>query len=235
MQLVDRTGAFWIIGIAGVGFDFLGMLISAVAYRGHLGEPYSPFNHFVSELGELSVSRLAMAFNLGLLIGGLCLTLFLIGLGRRIGGWAGAIFSLGGAACGISGALVGIYPMNNLAPHIAWAMRFFNLGLLMMAVFSILALVKAGGMSRRLAIPGSLSALAFAAFLYLPGSGTDAGSTQAPGSLAAIEALSRPRPSLWPLAVLEWAAVLSVLFWCLWVAVAMLRQSRHDHRSSSQK
>ena len=40
--------------------------------------------------------------------------------------------------------------------------RNFNLGLLMMVVFSVLALAKVGGLSRWLAMPGGLSALAFA-------------------------------------------------------------------------
>ena len=140
LDTIDRRGVVWIAGIVGVSLDLLGSLISAVTYRGRLGEPYSPLNHFVSELGELHVAPMAVAFNAGLLLGGLCLTVFLIGLGRRIGGWTGALFAVGGAACGISGALVGVFPMNNLAPHITWAMRFFNLGLLMMAIFSVLAL-----------------------------------------------------------------------------------------------
>jgi len=161
-----------------------------------------------------------------LLLGGLCLTVFLIGLGRRIGGWAGALFAVGGAACGISGALVGLYPMNFLGPHIAWAMRFFNLGLLMMAVFSILALAKIGGLSRWLAMPGGLSALAFAAFLYLPKMETGAGTSQDLNPLATLSALSQARPAVWTMAVLEWASVLSVLAWSLWVALAMLRERR---------
>jgi hypothetical protein len=33
------------------------------------------------------------------------------------------------------------------------------------------------------------------------------------------------------MAVLEWASVLSVLAWSLWVAVAMLRESRRLHKT----
>jgi hypothetical membrane protein len=216
----------WIAGLAGVGLDCLGMLISAAAYHGRMGEPYNPFNHFVSELGELNVAPMAVAFNAGLLIGGLCMAIFLIGLGRRIGGWAGALFAVGGAACGISGALVGLYPMNYLGAHITWAMRFFNLGLLMMAVFSVLALAKIGGLSRWLAMPGGLSALAFAMFLYLPKMQPGSSTSPDVNPLAMINALSQSRPAVWTMAILEWAAVLSVLAWALWVALAMLRESR---------
>jgi hypothetical membrane protein len=221
-----RGGAAWIAGLVGVGAILLGVLISAATYHGPLGEGYNPLNHFVSELG---VGRMAGAFNAGLLLGGLCVTVFLIGLGRRIGGWAGALFALVGAGCGISGALVGVFPLNHMEEHITWAMRFFNLGLLGMAAFSVLALTKRGGLSRWLALPGMLSALAFAAFLNLPSSTPDASATPGVDPLATIiPSLSQPRPAVWPLALMEWAAVLTVLGWSLWVALAMLRESRRN-------
>ncbi len=126
---IDRRGLVWNCGMAGSAVIALAGLVAALAYRGRLGEAYSPLNHFVSELGELGVSPLAGVFNAGLLIGGLCMVIFLVGLGRRIGGWPGLLFGVLGLACGVSGTLVGAFPMNNLPPHIFWAMNFFNLGL----------------------------------------------------------------------------------------------------------
>ena len=44
-------------------------LIAASVYRGKEGERYSITRHFVSELGEAGVSRLAQVFNAGLIAG----------------------------------------------------------------------------------------------------------------------------------------------------------------------
>jgi len=227
LETFDHRGLLWKSGAAGSGLIGLGMLAAALLYRGRLGEPYSPLNHFVSELGELNVSPLAWAFNGGLLLGGLGLVVFLVGLGRQIGGWMGALFGLLGFACGISGTLVGVFPMNNLSPHIFWAMNFFNLGLACMVFFSLLALTGHSQLSRWLALPGGLAAAAFAAFLYLPAPGSQAGQDVDP--LAAVSSmLNSPRPSIWPLALFEWLAVLAVLGWALTVALVLARQKAPD-------
>ena len=39
------------------------MVITGLAYRGRQGEKYSIFNHFISELGEVGVSKAAAVFN----------------------------------------------------------------------------------------------------------------------------------------------------------------------------
>ncbi len=54
------------VGIGGVSIILLGALISALAYEGRNGQAYRFLNHFVSELGEVGVARLAWAFNGGL-------------------------------------------------------------------------------------------------------------------------------------------------------------------------
>ena len=41
-------------------------------------EPFSPLNHWISELGEVGVSRLAAVFNVGLVVGGICYALFML-------------------------------------------------------------------------------------------------------------------------------------------------------------
>ena len=52
-------------------------VVTALAYTGSKGQPYSPLNHWVSELGEVGVSELASVFNVGLIIGGLCFAVFM--------------------------------------------------------------------------------------------------------------------------------------------------------------
>lgn len=58
------------LGLGSVGVILLGMVVAALPYRGYAGEGYSPLNHFISELGEIAASRLAWAFNLGIVLGG---------------------------------------------------------------------------------------------------------------------------------------------------------------------
>ncbi|MBN2549633.1 MAG: DUF998 domain-containing protein [Anaerolineales bacterium] len=203
----------------------LGSLSAGLAYRGRLGEPYSPLNHFVSELGELGVSELAWAFNMGLFVGGLCLIFFLVHLGRLIGGWLGVLFGVAGLACGISGAMVGIFPMNNLAPHIFWAMNFFNLGLGLMVLFSLIVLFGRRTLPRWLAAPGLLGVAAFAAFLFTPAPAMDEMDTLA----AAHAMMTTERPEVWQMAVFEWAAVGSVLIWAALVAGVLLAQTKRSN------
>ena len=82
----DRRDLMRRSGAAGAGIILAGSLVAALFYRGRLGEAYNPLNHFVSELGEVGISAAAWAFNGGLLIGGVLLVVFLLGLRRRIGG-----------------------------------------------------------------------------------------------------------------------------------------------------
>ena len=207
-------------GAAGAGIIFAGSLIAALFYRGRLGEAYNPLNHFVSELGEVGISAAAWAFNGGLLIGGVMLVVFLVALGRRIGGWLGALFGAVGLACGLCGTAIGAVPMNDLLPHIFWARSFFNLGLGTMLFFSLVALLGRPGLPRRLALPGAVASLAFAAFLAIPQPTASAGGD----ILGAVMAmLNSPRPAIWAPAILEWLAVLSVLGWALSVALSLDR------------
>jgi hypothetical protein len=112
---------------------------------------------------------------------------------------------------------VGAFPMNNLKPHIFWAMNFFNAGLWEMALFSLIALIGRRGLPKWLALIGVVSAAAFAAFKFFPQS-----ATQGATSLATVDSfLSAPRSPVWGLAVFEWLAVLSVLGWALAVALAL--------------
>ena len=107
----------YITGLAGAGISALGMLVAAFGYTGRTGERYSLLNHFISELGELAYSDLAWAFNGGLFLGGLLLTIFMLGTAVHLGGWFGYIFGLAGFITGVSGALVGIFPMDNLGHY----------------------------------------------------------------------------------------------------------------------
>jgi hypothetical membrane protein len=214
---LEQRGLFWISGLTGVGLIALGMLISAFAYTGRLGEAFNPLNHFVSELGEIGVSPLAVAFNSGLLLGGLCMVVSVFGLAWRIGGRWGILIGLAGLACGISGALVGAFPMNNILPHVFWAMNFFNFGLGVMILFSLAVLYGRRGLPKWLALPGLLPILAFASFVFFPQP-----FSQGEDPLAAATAyLATSRPPVWGMAIFEWLAVLSIMVWAVIIAVAL--------------
>jgi hypothetical membrane protein len=76
-----RLGA---LGLVSVAVILAGMLVAALPYRGYAGEGYSPLTHFISELGEIKASCLAWAFNLGLVVGGAGLAVFLLLLADRV-------------------------------------------------------------------------------------------------------------------------------------------------------
>ena len=95
MPNLSRLAA--LIGWFGVAV-FLGTaVVTAIGYTGSAGEPYSPLNHYVSELGEIKNSELSVVFNSGIAIGGICLAVLLVEVGRRIGGRARAGSSAGSA------------------------------------------------------------------------------------------------------------------------------------------
>jgi hypothetical membrane protein len=130
-QLGPPIGAFGSLLVAALS------VISAFAYSGSAGEPYSPLNHWVSELGETGVSQLAPLFNLGLVVGGSCYALFMVALAivRRTGlAW---LYAPIGVLAGIGGAFVGVFPINNRDLHGLAALAFFNLGWISVGLASL--------------------------------------------------------------------------------------------------
>ena len=107
---VDRL-AIW-AGLIGSSVIAIGSVVTALAYTGSKGQSYSPLNHFVSELGQLSVSRLAVVFNTSLIVGGVCFVVFILGLAAAGQGWLRYVYGLVGVIAGIFGALVGVFPMD---------------------------------------------------------------------------------------------------------------------------
>ena len=210
-------------GIGGVAVILLDALIAALAYEGREGQAYRFWNHFVSELGEVGVSRLAWIFNGGLILGGVGIVIFMIGVTRLIPGWFRYVFAIAGLATGISGTLVGVFPMNRLQPHIQVAMQFFNMGLLSMTLFSLYVLfARQRTFPRWFVIPGILATACFAAFLYFPTPNDVSGGMPTTQALVITD-----RPAVWWLAIMEWSAVLAVLGWVLLVSLYLWTQARH--------
>ncbi len=204
--------------MAGTGVVVLAVVYASLRYRGKNGERYSALNHFISELGERGVSRAAWAFNGGLVLTGLLLLPFAVRLGIVLGsvlGWIGAFF---GVAASLGAAAVGIFPMNNLKPHVRAAMTFFYAGLAMVLFVGLAILTQPAG---RVAIPriasllSLLAALAFGFFLMLP---RIAKLQIDLDHLLDPEAFAQ-RPRFWGLAFAEWLVFFTTIFWLFGVTL----------------
>ncbi len=206
-------------GIFGPVIMGLGMLFSALAYQGRDGQYYNLANHFVSELGELGVSPYAVVYNWSLILGGVFTTIFMVYLALQVDHWLKYPLGLLSVYATINGSLVGIYPMNYLEAHIRVAMRFFNLGLLVTFLYSMVFLFnKKHPFPRWMAILGFMNAATFAWFIYFPTeSATD------PGFKEGMSGFLTNRPDFIPLALLEWVVILGILVWVLALAFYLIR------------
>ncbi len=219
MSVIERWAPY--VGVLASVLMTVTSVAAAVAYTGTMGERYSPLNHWVSELGQVGVSNLAVVFNAGLIVGGICFALFMVGLGlaRRTG--LAILYVPIGIAAGVAGAFVGIYPMNNLDLHGLAALAFFNLGWISVGLASL------DFLRRReprfpwwLAVIGGLTVLSFIAFLIVL------------TPLLGGEGLAAPevRPDVWLVPILEWAVVIGILGWTLATSLTWWRYER-GHRS----
>ena len=206
-----------LLGLTSIGAILLGMATAAVPYRGHFGEGYSPLNHFISELGERAASRLAWAFNLGIILGAIGLGTFLLLLAGRLSGRFRVAIAAAGLVAGASGILIGVFPMDYLLTHRIVSGIFFLTAWLVAGVFSAWLLAgRRPGWPRWLLVPGSAVVATFLTFVA-------AYSTyRLPSPDGPI--VNRP-DTFWIVPFLEWAAMLSLLAWFGCVSVVLLRQS----------
>jgi hypothetical membrane protein len=207
----------YIAGFFGVVTIAVGSILTGLAYVGNQGQQYSPVNHFVSELGEVDVSELASVFNIGLIIGCAALCVFMVGVALQIPNWFRYVFGAVGLIAGISGLLVGVFPMNNLEAHTTVALTFFNTGWIVVGLFSLYILFYSrSGFPRWLIIPGIFTVGSFIAFLT---------ELDNPGmSINSVLAAPTNRPAFWALTTFEWAVIIGVLIWVFCVSLHLFRQ-----------
>ena len=207
------------LGLAGTLIVLGSSGAAAVVYRGSQGEQFSILNHFVSELGEIGVSRWARLFNMGLLLGGLLVVPFLFNLGLRIGSWLGWLSSLGGAATGLALAAVGIFPMNDQEKHAWVAMTYFRAGLAMVCLFGLAFLFQPAGQEVVPAYTSGLSFLAaacYASFLFLSKPKPEE------NPVDVLDSENEPkRPRIWMLPIVEWLVFFSTVGWILGIALSL--------------
>jgi hypothetical membrane protein len=215
------TLAIW-SGLLGSSVIALGSIVTAIAYQGSQGQPYSPLNHFVSELGERAESELAVVFNTSLIIGGVCFVLFILGLAFVRRSRLRYAYGPLGVIAGVGGAFVGVFPMDYLDQHAVAALTFFNLGWIVVALASIDFVRNPDWrFPSWLAIIGAATVVAFVVFLVLlSGEG---------GSLAH----PTDRPDVWPLVIFEWLLLAGILVWVFATAFTWWRATRVPKRVSA--
>ena len=217
LDLLDLSdGAAGRLGLAGVAVILAGALVTAIPYSGYAGERYSPLNHFVSELGELAASRLAVVFDAGLVIGGTALAVFLVLVSRRLSGHYGAALAAAGVVAGLFGVLVGIFPMDTLAVHRIVSGGFFLTGWITAAIFAVwMARHDHSGFPRWLLATAVFSVAVDFVFVAVY-------STYRPVD---PDAHILSRPEVWSVPLLEWASLLSLLLWLACTAVVLAQRS----------
>ena len=198
------------------------MVTAGSFYRGRKGEKYSLFNHFISELGEVGVSKAAAVFNTGLILGGLAFVPFIIGLCLTIGNlWAKIGMGVGIIAT-LSCALVGVFPMNNMKAHYIVAVTYFRTGLVMVLLVSAAVFLQPAGVvvfPKISNLAGLLAFISYAGFLFLlrTPKNDEASPENALDPLKEIE-----RPKYWRETILEWAVFFSTTLWFFILALFAL-------------
>lgn len=207
------------LGWIGVLIILVGTLASAVVYTGKQGERFSFLNHYVSELGEKGVSRWAALFNIGMIVGGVLMTFFLVMFGLNLSGFWIKLGAVTGLWAGISCIFVGVYPMNDLKTHGVAARSFFRSGLLTMLLFTLGIILRPTGVILPSAAIGGLAGVAcYALFLFL--------TRRRPSAQVAKDSLDPAimsvRPRVWAIAVVEWAVFFVTVGWFAYLALTML-------------
>ena len=195
----------------------IGTIISALGYRGKRNERYSPLSHFISELGEIGVSRLAWGFNFGLILSGLCLIPACISLGLILPGFFAKVGMIAGVITAVGLSFVGVFPMNNIKRHGTAAITFFRGGLLMVLAFSVEIALQQPPMvvlPRISSLAGLPAILAFGSFLWMMGNSRS--EEEEP-----LQPIEIDRPKFWIMPMVEWAIFLTIVAWFLLIAIGL--------------
>ena len=208
-ELVDEKHfPLWGLVASFVGLVFI--VTPQFFYVGAEGEPFSMFNHAVSELGELGVSELAGMFNVGMMLAGVLFIPFMIGLGIYIDNIIARLAGLVGVYSSVSIILVGIYPMNFIVEHSYAASSFFLSGMIMTLLWAIAILAqKEVQIHKGFSIGGFINMTIFALFLYGP-----------------WEGWGGPRPEFSMRLTLEWGIYWAIVGYLLAISFYVWRKEK---------
>jgi hypothetical membrane protein len=206
------------LGLMGSAVVLVCILVAMSVYRGKNGERYSIWRHFVSELGELGVSKFAWVFNAGMINGGFLFFLMMPGVGLSLNSLWGYLATISGMIAAIGCLFVGVFPMNNIKPHIRAAMTYFRAGLATVILFSIAILVQ--DPDERI-IPlyalfvSGIGIISYASFLFNLGK-----SLKQREANALDTSTIQERPRFWLMPLLEWMVVIFTILWFLIISIA---------------
>jgi hypothetical membrane protein len=201
-----------IFGFTGTGLIILAVFYPTLVYRGKLGERFSLLNHFISELGELGVSRAAWIFNAGLLLAGLVMIPYVVGLGIAFGSLLGWLGTAAGVIAVLGVAAVGVFPMNNIEAHKVAATTYFRAGLVMVFFFGLAIFFQPSGKVMVPQAANLLSLLAFLAYGTFLAWPLVKGKKEKPTD--SLEPEQDPeRPRIWALPTLEWLVFFATIAW----------------------
>ncbi len=212
-------------GFAGVAILGICTYIAIVTFTGNRSEPYSIFNHYVSELGTIT-PPMGWVFNLGLIIGVPAVLIFMEGtrsiLKSRIA-HTGRIF---GIMTGIGGFFVGVFPGNiaTIVPHAIAAAVFFLGGGLAISLLSLALLKQAD--TRMSKIVGYAGLIVLGIFIAFPiiAVMTTGGVTSFEKIIAYV---TSDRPIFAADAFFEWLTLLSVVAWTFLAAIEAMTRHRY--------
>ena len=209
-------------GWVGSLFILLGCLIASIPYRGRAGEKYSLLNHFISELGEIGVSRLARFFNAGLIIGGILFVPFIISLGVTLGLWTGYVGMAAGVIASISSIFVGIFSMERLEPHRVAAMTFFRMGLITILALTVAVFLQpseARAIPLEINIIGVIAIISYSVFLLIVRQKTDKNGEE---NYLLDPTEKKQRPHFWRTPFMEWMLFFATIGWFLCVSLILV-------------
>jgi hypothetical membrane protein len=219
LGLSDRAAG--LLGLMSVAVILGGAVVTAVPYVGWAGEGYSPLNHFISELGELAISKLAVLFDASIVVGAIGLGFFLVLIARRMTGRLSPALAVAGLLAGLFGLLVGLLPMDRLALHRIVSGGFFLTCWLTAGTFAVwLARNPRAGFPRWLLAPAALSVAVDLVFVAVY-------STYHP---ADPDAHIISRPDVWAYPLLEWASLLSLFLWFACTGLVLIWRSHLSAR-----
>jgi len=200
----------------------LGCLITALPYKGRLSEKYSILNHFISELGEKGISKLAVVFNTGMILGGLLFLPFIAGLGLTLGTFWAIIGMAAGLLAALSSIFVGLFSMERLTPHRVAAMTFFRSGLVTVIFFTVAVFAQPAAdrvIPLAVNIFGIIAIASYSAFLVIVSQKTNKKGEE---NYLLDPKEKKIRPKFWRTAFLEWMLFFATIAWFLSVSLLLI-------------